>query len=150
MRFIGDGAWTEADRDPISGHVFGPFMELHDDGRFEMWVEDRAVSIILDRGFSVNGVPLHFEVNRRRDHISPARPALARRCRENARRAHPRKKTEREHSETPSESAHRTCALSAPRWDPCLHRCLITPGIERVTLTGTKFVFSEILPTKSP
>ena len=56
QRAIGDGAWSEADRD-IEGNAHAPWMELWDDGTFHVWVLKRAI----DRGISflrVNGVDI--------------------------------------------------------------------------------------------
>ena len=61
-RAIGDGAWTEADRDPVEGHAFGPFMELHDDGRLCLWVYKRALPFLADNPLLINGVAVTVEL----------------------------------------------------------------------------------------
>ena len=63
MRPIGDGAWTEADRDPVHRHAFGPYMELHDDGRLNVWVGVRARSVLENTPMVINGVSINLEID---------------------------------------------------------------------------------------
>ena len=60
VRPIGSGAWSEADRDSINGHAFGPYMELHDDGKLRVWVAPRAKKAVADNPMHVNGVEVYL------------------------------------------------------------------------------------------
>ena len=59
-RTIGDGAWTEIDRDPINGYAFGPFMELWDDGTLHVWVYKRALKHLESEPLIINGVTIQL------------------------------------------------------------------------------------------
>ena len=61
MRPIGDGAWTEQDRDPETGHAFGPFMEI-EGNQLRVYVVNRAIRILQDAPMVINGVSISLRV----------------------------------------------------------------------------------------
>ena len=61
MRPIGDGAWTEEDRDPGTGHAFGPFMEIEGD-QLRVYVMNRAIRVLQDAPMVINGVSISLRV----------------------------------------------------------------------------------------
>ena len=61
MRPIGDGAWTEEDRDPETGYAFGPFMEIEGD-QLRVYIVNRAIRVLQDAPMVINGVPVSLGV----------------------------------------------------------------------------------------
>ncbi len=61
MRPIGDGAWTEEDRDPETGHAFGPFMEI-EGNQLRVYVVNRAIRVLQDAPMVINGVSTSLRV----------------------------------------------------------------------------------------
>ena len=61
MRPIGDGAWTEEDRDPETGHAFGPFMEI-EGNQLRVYVVNRAIRVLQDVPMVINGVSISLGV----------------------------------------------------------------------------------------
>ena len=61
MRPIGDGAWTEEDRDPETGHAFGPFMEI-EGNQLRVYVVNRAIRVLQDTPMVINGVSVSLRV----------------------------------------------------------------------------------------
>ena len=61
MRPIGEGAWTEEDRDPETGHAFGPFMEIEGD-QLRVYVVNRAIRLLQDAPLVINGVSISMRV----------------------------------------------------------------------------------------
>lgn len=61
MRPVGDGAWTEDDRDPETGYAFGPFMEIEGD-QLRVYVVNRAIRILQDAPLVINGVSVSLGV----------------------------------------------------------------------------------------
>ena len=57
-RQIGQGAWTEIDRDPVEGYAFGPFAELWDDGALYLWVTDAGRKRLEADPIVINGVSI--------------------------------------------------------------------------------------------
>lgn len=61
MRPIGDGAWTEEDRDPETGYAFGPFMEIEGD-QLRVYIANRALRVLQDAPLVINGVSVSLGV----------------------------------------------------------------------------------------
>ena len=60
QRTLGQGAWTEADRDN-EGNAHGPWMELWNDGTLHVWIAKRALPHVDGSDMTINGVPVRLE-----------------------------------------------------------------------------------------